>query len=137
MVPTHPLTRILGALLASASLLLGACGDDDGDRAAFCEAMVELRELDPFQDLDIASPEDMRDAFQTLAEDADRIASLAPPDARPQARRYESAIDELVDELSGAGYDPRRLDALRYGQATEEYTDAAVSLDNAAQGACS
>ena len=37
----------------------------------------------------------------------------------------------------GDGGDPRRLDGLRYGQATDEYTEAAVSLDNAARSACS
>lgn len=124
-------------MLVSTGLLLGACGDDDGDRVAFCEAMGDLRELDPFQELDIAAPEDMRAAFGTLADEAERIASVAPPDARVQARRYASAVDELVGELSGAAYDPRRLDALRYGQATEEYTEAATSLDNAARGLCS
>ena len=50
--------------------------------------------------------------------------------------RQALSVDELIDQLRGAGYDPRQLDTLRYGTATDAYEEAAVSIENAAQDAC-
>ncbi len=129
--------RVLAALVLVAGVAAGCGGDDRGDLTAFCAAMDDLRAADPFADLAVASPEDMRDAFGELADSAKRVADAAPPDARVQADRYAAAIEALRGELAGAGYDPTRLDSLRYRQATDEYTAAAVSLDNAGTSACS
>lgn len=134
MVPAHPLR--LGAALAGC-VLLAACGSDDGgDLASFCEAVEELRSEDPFAELSLASPAEMRDAFDALAEAAGRIERQAPEETRVHAGRYREAIDALRDELAGAAYDPTRVDNLRYADAVSDYTDAAVSLDNAADAAC-
>jgi len=135
VVPAAALTRVAGLLLAGV-LLAGCGGDDEGDPAAFCRAVEELREGDPFADLAVASPGEMRDAFTALAEGAERIAEAAPPDAEVQADRYVDAIEVLRDELAGAGYDLRRLDTQRYGEGVEAYTEAATSLGNAARARC-
>ncbi len=121
-----------------ASVLLAACGGrgDTGDLATFCQAVDDLREDDPFADLPIASPEDMRDAFAELAAGVDRIADAAPTQARTQAERYRDAVDALRDELAGAGYDPTRVDQLRYGQAVAAYGEAATSVRNTADASC-
>lgn len=118
--------------------LLGACGDDsgDGDVDAFCDAVADLKADDPFAELDIATPEEMRDAFAELADGVDRVADAAPTDARSQAQRWADAVDDLRDELAGAGYDLTRVDTLAYGQAVAAYTEAAVSVDNAADALC-
>lgn len=118
-------------------VLVSGCGDDDdGDLAAFCAAVEDLRDDDPFAELAIASPGEMRDAFADLADGVDRIADAAPAEARTQARRYADAVQDLRDELAGAGYDPTRVDSLDYGRAVAEYTEAAVSIDNAADALC-
>lgn len=124
-------------MLALAALLVG-CGDDDGsgDPAAFCAAVDELRSNDPFAELAVASPGEMRDAFAALAEGAQRIADAAPEPARVQARRYAERIDVLRDELAGAGYDPRQVDVQRYADAVDDYREAATSLGNAADATC-
>jgi len=122
----------------AAGLVLAGCGGDDGagDPAAFCRAVDELREGDPFADLAVASPGEMRDAFAALARGADRIADAAPDDAEVQADRYVDAVAALRDELAGAGYDLRRLDVARYQDAVAAYGEAATSLGNAARSRC-
>lgn len=130
-----PARWLAGAVVAG--LVLAGCGGDDGgDAQAFCAAVADLRADDPFAELPIASPGEMRDAFADLAEGADRIAGTAPPDARTQARRYADAVGSLRDELAGAGYDPTRVDHLAYAQAVAAYTEAAASVDNAADAIC-
>jgi len=127
--------KLVGAVVLVG--LLGGCGGDDGgDVAAFCEAVEDLRDDDPFEELQIASPGEMRDAFADLAVGVDRIADAAPEEARSQARRYADAVEDLRDELAGAGYDPTRVDQLDYGQAVAAYTEGAVSVDNAADALC-
>jgi len=133
VVPADPL-RLVGAL--AVCLLLAGCGNDGGDLASFCDAVEELRSEDPFADLPLASPAEMRDAFAELAEAAGRIEGQAPEETSVQAGRYADAIDALRDELAGAGYDPTLVDNLRYADAVSEYTDAAISLDNAADASC-
>ena len=119
-------------------LAAGACAGDDGggDMAAFCQAVEDLRDDDPFAELEIASPGEMRDAFAELAEGVDRIAEAAPDEIGSQADRYADAVESLRDELAGAGYDPTRVDQLRYGQAVAAYTEAATSVGNTAEAAC-
>jgi type VI protein secretion system component VasF len=127
--------KLIGAVVLL-GLLSGCGGDDDGDVAAFCEAVEDLRADDPFEELQIASPGEMRDAFADLAAGVDRIADAAPEEARSQAQRYAVAVEDLRDELAGAGYDPTRVDQLDYGQAVAAYTEGAVSVDNAADALC-
>ena len=116
---------------------LGGCGEDDGgDQEAFCAAVADLEANDPFAELAIASPGEMRDAFADLAEGVGRIADAAPSEVRSQAQRYAEAVESLRDELAGAAYDLTRVDQLPYGQAVAEYTEAAVSVDNAADAIC-
>lgn len=117
-------------------LVAGCGGDGGGDLASFCQAVEDLRRDDPFAELQIASPTDMRDAFAELADGVDRIADAAPTDARSQAERYADAVGALRDELAGAGYDPTEVDQLRYGQAVAAYTEAATSVGNTADAAC-
>lgn len=127
----------LGCSLVLVGVLSGACGGDDaGDLASFCAAVEDLRDDDPFAELQIASPADMRDAFAELADGVDRIAEAAPDEARTQAERYADAVDALRDELAGAGYDPTRVDQLRYGQAVAAYGEAATSVSNTADAVC-
>lgn len=117
---------------------LAGCGSDDegGDVVAFCEAVTELQDENPFAELEIASPAEMRAAFDRLDEGVDRIADSAPGEVRRQAEAYQASVDELIDQLRGAGFDPRNVDALDYRAATEDYGDAAVSVDNAAADLC-
>ncbi|HEU5085554.1 MAG TPA: hypothetical protein VFU14_19600 [Acidimicrobiales bacterium] len=129
------MSRVAVALLVAVTALAG-CGEDGGDEAAFCDEVAALREDDPFSDLEVATPAEMREAFDALAGGADRLAAAAPGDVEVQAERYRAAVDAVRDELAGAGYDPRRLDGRRYARAVEEYTAAAGSLDNAADARC-
>ncbi len=128
-------------MVANALLLAGigvaACGDDGGDIASFCQAVDELAENDPFAELDVASPEEMRDAFDQLRDGVERIDDSAPDDLESRTRRYLAALDEVTDQLRGAGFDPRNLDTLAYRTATADYEEAAVSIENAADDACS
>ncbi len=131
----HAARKRIGAVVL-VSLLSGCGGDGGGDVAAFCEAVVGLRDDDPFEELQVASPGEMRDAFAELAAGVDRIADAAPDEVGTQADRYADAVEALRDELAGAGYDPTRVDQLDYGQAVAAYTEAAVSVDNAADALC-
>lgn len=127
----------LAAVAATVAALAG-CSDDGsaGDRQAFCEAVESLAADDPFADLEVASPREMRSAFAELRDGADAIEDSAPPEASVPASDYLAAVDELMDQLSGAGYDPRSLDPLEYGRAVEDYTEAATSVTNAANATC-
>ena len=117
--------------------VVSGCGDDGGgDLEAFCASVEALRDQDPFADLEIASPEEMRAAFDQLSEGVERIADDAPPDVEVQADAYRASVDQLVDQLRGAGFDPSQVDALAYGRAVEEYQSAAVSVDNSARSLC-
>jgi hypothetical protein len=126
------------ALVTVALLVLGGCGDGDdgGDLGAFCDAVDRLERNDPFAELDIASPGEMAAAFDQLSEGAGRIADQAPPAARSQARSYEASVEDLVDQLRGAGFDPTQVDALAYREAAADYQAAAVAVENAAGSLC-
>ncbi len=119
-------------------LVSAGCGDDDTapDPQAFCIAVADLRADDPFADLAMASPGEMRDAFDELRDGVVAIQSVAPAETEVQAGEYLAAVDELIDLLRAAGYDPRALDGLAYRDATARYTAAAVSVDNAADAVC-
>lgn len=116
--------------------LVGCGGDDGGDLRGFCAGIERLREEDPFAELEVASPQEMRAAFEELQDGAGQIRDDAPPDADVPADRYLEAVDELVDQLRGAGFDPRRVDSLSYGRATSDYGEAADSLDRTADSVC-
>ncbi len=126
-----------GALGLSVAALAG-CGDDGGggDIASFCAAVDELADDDPFDGLDVASPQEMRAAFDELRAGVDAIARSAPADLESRTDRYLDSVDALMDQLRGTGYDPRQLDTLRYRTATNDYEEAAVSVENAADDAC-
>jgi len=128
--------RAAAAALAACTLLAACGGDDGGDRVAFCEAFAELRDDDPFADLAVASPGEMRDAFAALADGAERMADEAPAEAGVQADRYADAVEGLRDELAGGGYDLTQIDTRRYRDGVEVYGDAATSLANAARSIC-
>lgn len=114
-----------------------ACaGDDDADPGAFCEGIEQLREDDPFAQLTVASPGEMRDAFSLLARGAARVAGAAPEGAAVQARRYADAVEALRDELAGGGYDLTQIDTRRYQAGVDEYGEAATSLANTARAVC-
>lgn len=134
MVPAHPLTRPVAFLVLL--LLVTACGSDGGDRAAFCDGIERLRRDDPFAELPVASPGEMRDAFDDLREAAEAVAADAPSDAEVAADRYLASVDELLDQLRGAGFDLTELDLSAYRRATSDYGEAAESLDNAGSAIC-
>lgn len=127
------------ALVLSLSSGAAACGDGSdraGDRAAFCDAVERLAADDPFADLAVASPGEMKSAFVQLRDGAAAIDASAPPDVQVQTSRYVDAVNELIRQLAGAGYDPRALDPLSYGRAVDGYTAAATSVTNAANATC-
>lgn len=132
------LTRAGSVLAIAAGLVLvSSCGDGDGgDQASFCDAVEALAANDPFAELAVASPQEMRTAFDQLRDGAERIEDSAPDEFDTQADRYLRSVDGLIDQLRGAGYDPRALDTLDYREATSEYEAAAISVENAAAGAC-
>ena len=113
--------RNVGLVVLLATAVLTGCGEDEGDLASFCEAVEDLQNDDPFAE---------------LAAGVDRIAAAAPQEIGSQADRYADAVESLRDELAGAGYDPTRVDQLRYGQAVASYTEAATSVSNAADADC-
>lgn len=116
--------------------VVGGCAEDEGDLQAFCEAVADLERDDPFAELQVATPAEMRDAFAELGDAVDRIADAAPPEVGTQADRYADAVADLRGELAGAGYDLTRVDQLRYGEAVAAYTEGAVSVDNSAEALC-
>ena len=119
------------------ALVLPACGaDGSGEPAAFCAAYERLRDEDPFERLDVASPGEVQAALAGIQEGADRVADRAPDDAEVQADRFVAALEGLVDQLRAAGYDLRALDLPDYRRATDAYYDAAVSLERAAAATC-
>ncbi|WP_436795428.1 hypothetical protein [Actinospongicola halichondriae] len=129
--------RSIVLVVLVSALAVGGCSDDaGGDLASFCAAVDELEANDPFADLDVASPGEMRTAFDQLSEGVERIADAAPDDLRPSADRYADTVDALIDHLRGADFDPRNLDTLRYRTAAADYEEAAVSVENAATAAC-
>ena len=119
-----------------ALVLAGCGGDDGGDPEAFCAAVEDLRAGDPFADLAVASPQEMRAAFDQLRAGAERIEDVAPPAVEVQAERYRDSVDELVDQLRGAGFDLRELDLPSYRRAARDHAEISASLDNAAAAAC-
>lgn len=134
MIRRALLLGLAGALLVAAA----ACTDDGPERdlAGFCAAVEDLAENDPFTDLQVASPEEMRTAFDQLREGVDAIAARAPDDLRARTEEYRDTVDVLIDQLRGAGFDPRNLDTLAYRSAADDYEAAAVSVENAAASAC-
>ncbi len=133
------MTRFPGAVAVALVLAAstGACTDgSSGDVASFCAAVQSLADDDPFAELEIASPQEMRTAFDRLRDGVADIADAAPDDLDGRSGRYLESVDELIDQLRGAGFDPRDLDTLDYRSATSEYEEAAVSIENAAADAC-
>lgn len=130
--------RVLRTAVVLAGLALVACGGDSdgGDIASFCEAVDDLADNDPFAELEIASPEEMRAAFDRLHDGVERIDDSAPSELESRTHRYLEAVDEVIDQLRGAGFDPRNLDTLAYRTATADHEAAAVSIENAATAAC-
>lgn len=132
---TSPAARFVA--MALLPLALSSCGGgDEADPEAFCAGIEQLREDDPFAELTVASPGEMRDAFAVLASGAGRVAEDAPDDAAVQARRYAEAVEALQDEMAGGGYDLTRVDRDRYRDRVEDYDEAATSLANAARAIC-
>lgn len=128
---------LIGGVVALTIAALGACSSDaSGDLTSFCVAVDDLADNDPFAELDVASPEEMRDAFDRLQAGVQEIADDAPDDLRSRADRYADTVAQLIDQLRGAGFDPRQLDTLRYRTAARDYEEAAVSIENAAADAC-
>lgn len=129
---------VVGAVLALTAAGAASCGDDGGggDLASFCDAVHALADDDPFAELSVASPEEMRTAFDQLRDGVAAIAASAPDDLGGASDRYLDTVDVLIDQLRGAGYDPRDLDTLAYRGAAADYEAAAVSIENAATEAC-
>lgn len=128
---------VLAATVVLGALGLAACGGDSGaDEEAFCAAYDRLGQNNPFSELTMASPDEMKAAFDQLAEAADEIADAAPSNASVQADAYASAIDALMDQLRAAGYDPRNVDATAYQQAVTEYQETGGSLGREAEAIC-
>lgn len=129
--------RIAWSITVALAVGAAACSDDGGgDLASFCEAVETLAGDDPFAELSVASPEEMRTAFDQLRDGVADIAAAAPDDLEGPADRYLDTVDVLIEQLRGAGYDPRDLDSLAYRTAASDYEAAAVSVENAAGAAC-
>lgn len=123
---------VAGLVVAAA----GCSGEGGRDVATFCARFDELVADDPFAELLLASPGEMRDAFADLDARTDALADAAPAAVRTQADRYAGAVDDLIGALLPAGYDPTRLDTDAYGDAVDAYRTAAISVDNAAATIC-
>ena len=133
------IARVAAVAMAAMVVAVSAgCGDDGGgrDAATFCARFAELSGNSPFEDLLIATPEEMRDAFDTLRVSADRLADAAPDEAATAAGAYRDSIDTLIGDLEAAGFDNRNVDTLAYSRSVADYGDAAVTLDDAAQRVC-
>lgn len=133
------IARIAAALALTLAVAAPACTDGTDDTASldsFCEAIGDLAANDPFAELAVASGEEMRDAFVRLGAGVERIADAAPEEHRARVARYRDAFAEVRDQLRGAGFDPRQLDALDYRTAVDEYESAATAVEDAAAADC-
>lgn len=128
--------RLVLAVLVAAGAVAGCNDDAEEDPQAFCDAVESLAADDPFAELEVASPGEMKSAFEQLRDGAEVIEATAPAEASVPASDYVGAVHELMRQLNGAGYDPRSLDPLEYGRAVEDYTVAATSVTNAANATC-
>ena len=121
--------RLLGLLAVIA--LVGACGDDgpSADPQAFCVRLDRLTENDPFLAFgDTASPTEIAEGFEALVARADELEDVAPEEVRPAAAAYADAARAMDELMADAGYDGARLDARRYRNEQEDYTEAAARL---------
>lgn len=137
--PRHVVPLLVSlTMLAVVTLGLAGCGDDGepADLATFCTRFDELSGASPFAELTIATPGEMRAAFDSLRDSADGLVRVAPADVELAATDYRDAVGVLVAELEAAGFDSRNVDTLTYGRAVDDYSDAAVALDRAAASAC-
>jgi hypothetical protein len=131
---------VLGAIALLATVLLTACGGDDGgdgDQVLFCQRLDRLTRNDPFLAFgDAASPDDIEVAFQALVERADELVDAAPPEPRGAARDYADAAKALKALLADGGYAPGRVDARAYRDQQVAYAAAAERLERYLSAAC-
>jgi hypothetical protein len=131
---------VLGALALLVSVVLAACGgggNDEGDRALFCERLDRLTRNDPFLAFgDQASADDIQVAFSALVERADELLDVAPPEARGAARDYTEAARALDALLADADYAPTGVDTRAYRDEQVAYTEAAQRLERYLNAEC-
>lgn len=133
------LERVGVATLVGCLLVLGTCGDEEGqgDQALFCQRLDRLTSNDPFRALgESASSAEVEVAFGALLERADGLVEVAPSEARAAARDFAAAAHELESLLAGAAYLPTQVDARAYTAQQVVYTEAARRLERYLDAEC-
>lgn len=118
---------VLAVALASAGC--GGDGGDGSDPAAFCERLDRLTRNDPFLAFgDTATAAEIEQAFTALADRADELVDVAPPEARGAALDLADAVDEMASLMNAAGFDGTAVDARAYRDAQVSYAGASDRL---------
>jgi hypothetical protein len=112
-------------LLATAHLLLVACGDEDDPFAAYCDE-VKAQQAALSEDLAGGETTGLIDALPEF----EKLASKSPDDLRDEWHTVTSRIGSLVDALESAGVDPatynRRKPPAGLSDADRDAIDAAA-----------
>jgi hypothetical protein len=121
--------RSLVVALVVAAAACGGGGDGDGDPAAFCDRLDRLTRNDPFLAFgDTATPGEIEQGFAALADRADELVDVAPPEARGATRDLADAVDDMASLMDAAGFDGEALDARAYRDAQVTYAEASDRL---------
>ena len=109
---------------------------DHGDRDEFCRRFNQIVLESPFEQLTVASPAEMEQAWAGFVDNAHELVSAAPDDARPTAEAWGRAVDKLQAIQTAAEYDARRIDPGAYQAAVEDYLALSRRVESHATDIC-
>ena len=100
---------VLGGVIAAGALALGACGSERSAEA-FCERVEEARSVsEEFSNLNPQDLEGTQEAFNSVAEQFERISEVAPEEIQGDVEQINQVFDDIA-QTAGEADSPEALE---------------------------